>query len=259
MTSAIALAGGALRQTLRHPGLWALIYLARLAVAAGFALHASRVLGPLLEGRPPPELAGWVLLARVEPRLLVQLAIAAAGFALFHFLAGTLVAGLVLERLAGGRGEAGLRRLGQLALLRAAALLGAAALLAGWGYLAYRLGELGLVFDEPLQIGLQLALALLVGLPLVALAVSLQLAQPSVVQGRTAWRAARSALDLLHRRPGASLLLSLAGWGSTLLLACMATGSGLVLDQLLALGSAAVGVWSYSWVTKLGVSSTPHR
>jgi hypothetical protein len=253
MTSALCLAGQALRDTLRHPGIVGLVYLARLAIAAAFALVAARALAPVLEGRPAPELRTWVLLVRADPAPYERLALYAAAFALLHFLLGTVVAGLTLRRLcAVDASIPRLRSLARLALLRLGALVVSGALLAGWGLAAYRLGALSLALDDRGQIAIQLALALVAGLPLLALLVTLQLAQAEIARGRGLRPAARAALQLLHARP-ACALLALVGW---VLLAGLGLAHGsLALEQAAAVGTGISQVWAYAWVVR--VSSPP--
>lgn len=253
-SSILGLAGQAFRETLRHPGLTALVYLARLAIAAAFALVAARSLAPILEGRPSPELRDVVLLVRAGPEPFVRLGLFAAGFALLHFLAGTLVAHLVVRRLASvDTSVPRLRSLARLALLRLGGLLAAALLLGGWGLAAYRIGALSLVLDERAQIALQLALALVAGLPLAALLIVVQLAQAEVARGERVLRALRSGLRRLHARPAACALLSLLGWA--LVVAFGLVHGSLGLEQAAAVGSAASQVWAYAWVVR--VSSPP--
>lgn len=253
------LATASLRSTCREWRLLLALYGVNtlVTIAAGFAVWLSfRV---WLDRRPAPDLAGWALLLGSHPDGPFRVGLIALGACLFYGLLGAFLTGAVLERLNGGRSLRGALRLGPRLLLMRAMVGVFLALLLALGVLSIpTLYRLSLSFDdERWQALLALGIALLFGLPSLALLLVLHYGQAIASHRRSIWRSFRLGLALVHRRPLVVFALYAAAWLSWLIVttASLRLGAlGLVGSQLAALLRVAIHLWSYASAWELTAS-----
>ena len=244
-----AAASGA-RDVARRPGLLLLLLAANLLITAALGLIFSRLLGPALDGHPPPDLLAWAALYREQPALLWRLAAAMGSAALVYTLASAPLSGAALSGLAGrGCARGALRHLWPLLAMRLAGQLTAAALLALWGVGAWWTYQLPLPLVDDRAPALAQAL---LALPWAALLLGVALLHHfgqclCVERALGPLRALAAAARLLRRRLVPCALIWFAGWLVWLLIT-LATGRLPVDHPLLAQLGVALRVAVHLWM-----------
>jgi hypothetical protein len=245
------------RDVVQSPGLLLLLLAANLMAGAALWVLAGIALGPVLSGRPEPDLAGWMAIFESHVQQLRWLLLASGGVGLGYLLLNTLLAGAVLERLRSGAGllRGALGHLSALLRLRLLAGLLLAAPITAWVFAAPELYERSLALDTDwLPAAIQGGLALLLCPPLLATLLLLHLGQARVALGAGPVRALRGALGLLRRRLGLCLGLYLLGWLAWAAVTA-AVGSGQIssvaLAQLAVLLRVAIHLWSYATALRI--------
>lgn len=239
-----------IRMLLVRPGLLLALLGIHFVFAAAIYTAANWTLGPLLHRRPDPDLFGWIalLIGHVD---CVRLVFFTVSVVAAYLLGGSLILGAVLEHLAGGRWLRGARRhLWGLVRFRLLLWVALGLILAGWFVSAPPLYHLGLKLDhDKAPAAIQLVLALLFGLPAIALLLIYRYGQCLIVRGHGPLSALRRSLYLLHHRTALCFGLWLLGWLTWIfvsLLGLLFHEWWLLSAQLVVLFRSGVFIWEYA-------------
>ena len=195
---------------MERPGLLLALYAVNLAATAAAWFLLAYALGPVLEGRPEPDLFGWAVLWRTNLSLIVDLILAVFMVAAVYLLMGVMLAGAVLERLGGGSALAGAwRHLARLLGIRLLLGLPVIGLVVLWFLAGRWVWPLSLeMVDDRGPALVQAAVGLVFAGPLAWMLMLHHYAQALVARGHGSLRALAGAARLIWRAP----LLCTVAW-----------------------------------------------